>query len=140
YDVTVSFDDAAIGEQRLILSNPADYRSMISGARTFCYLKDVEAMRAKGLALGGSFENAVVVDDGTILNKEGLRADNEFVAHKTLDLIGDLYLLGAPLAAKITAYKPGHEINTQFAQAVIPRGAARWVRAEMHREAARVLA
>ncbi|WOI52542.1 UDP-3-O-acyl-N-acetylglucosamine deacetylase [Parvularcula sp. LCG005] len=124
-DVTVAFNDPAIGRQHLrIDGHAADFRSAIAAARTFCDLKDVEMMRAQGLALGGSLDNAIVVSDGQVLNEGGLRFDGEFVRHKALDLIGDLYLLGAPLAARIKAVKPGHDLNTRFARAVIEQGAA----------------
>ena len=123
-DVTVEYADPLIGRQRLTLEGEGfDYAGSIAAARTFCYLKDVETMRAQGLALGGSLENAIVVSDGEILNKDGLRYDSEFVRHKALDLLGDLFLLGAPLAARIVAFKPGHDLNTRFARAVLDLGA-----------------
>ncbi len=119
-DVTVIYDDPAIGEQTLSLSSDVgDYRAAIAGARTFCYLQDVEAMRAQGLALGGSLDNAIVVSDGAVLNEGGLRFDTEFVRHKALDLVGDLYLLGRPLVGRLIAHKPGHGLNTEFAQTLL---------------------
>lgn len=141
-DVTVDFADPAIGRQSVLIDGKAgDYRAAIAAARTFCDLRDVEYMRSKGLALGGSLDNAIVVSEGTILNKEGLRFEGEFVRHKALDLIGDLFLLGAPLLARITAYKPGHELNTSFAKAVLDQGAVdRVPLSEESAEARRVLA
>ncbi|ADM10137.1 UDP-3-0-acyl N-acetylglucosamine deacetylase [Parvularcula bermudensis HTCC2503] len=123
-DVTVDYADAAIGRQSLSL-DPAHglFNDELANARTFCHFKDVEAMRAQGLALGGSLDNAIVVDNGSILNEGGVRRDREFVRHKALDLIGDLHLLGAPLAARLVAMKPGHDINTQFAKQVLDEGA-----------------
>lgn len=124
-DVIVDYDEPAIGRQMTTLSGYGhDFEADHAHARTFCALKDVEAMRAAGLALGGSLDNAIVVADGEILNEDGLRADDEFVRHKALDLLGDLYLLGAPLAASIKAHKPGHELNTRFAAAVLEQEAA----------------
>ncbi|MEO2082787.1 MAG: UDP-3-O-acyl-N-acetylglucosamine deacetylase, partial [Desulfurobacteriaceae bacterium] len=79
---------------------------------------EVEALRAAGLAKGGSLDNAVVIDDYGILNEGGLRMENEFVAHKTLDLVGDLYILGYPLLARITAYKTGHALNAALVKRI----------------------
>ena len=84
----------------------------------------VEAMRAAGLGLGGSLQNAVVLDEFRILNSEGLRYDNEFVRHKVLDAIGDLYLLGHPLIGQYTAYKSGHALNNALARALLARADA----------------
>ena len=118
-DVTVDYPDRLIGRQTLSLDGTADaFRAGVAAARTFCYLSDVEAMRAQGLALGGSLENAIVVSDGAVLNEEGLRFDGEFVRHKALDLVGDLHLLGRPLLGRVTAYKPGHTLNVKLAAAI----------------------
>lgn len=118
-DILVDYADPAIGRQRArFISDPATFRDDVAAARTFCNLKDVEAMRARGLALGGSYDNAIVVNDGKVENEGGLRFDEEFVYHKALDLIGDLYLLGCPLIGRISAYKPGHDLNTQLACAI----------------------
>ncbi|MBB4658441.1 UDP-3-O-acyl-N-acetylglucosamine deacetylase [Parvularcula dongshanensis] len=118
-DVTVDYPDQLIGRQQLTLKGSADaFRRDVAAARTFCYLSDVEAMRAQGLALGGSLDNAIVVADGAVLNEEGLRFDGEFVRHKTLDLIGDLHLLCKPVIGRVTAYKPGHTLNTMLAAAI----------------------
>jgi UDP-3-O-[3-hydroxymyristoyl] N-acetylglucosamine deacetylase len=81
-------------------------------------------MRAAGLGLGGSLQNAVVLDEFGVLNSEGLRYDNEFVRHKVLDAIGDLYLLGHPLIGQYTAYKSGHSLNNQLARALLARADA----------------
>lgn len=88
-----------------------DYAETVAYARTFCFASDVEKMHAVGLALGGSLDNAVVVDGDHIVNPEGLRASDEFVKHKMLDSIGDLYVLGKPLKARYSAYKSGHGLN-----------------------------
>jgi UDP-3-O-[3-hydroxymyristoyl] N-acetylglucosamine deacetylase len=87
------------------------YVREVSRARTFGFMSDVEMMRSQGLALGGSLNNAIVMDEYRILNADGLRYDNEFVKHKILDAIGDLYLLGHPIIGSYTAYKSGHALN-----------------------------
>ena len=83
----------------------------ISRARTFGFMQEVESMRAQGLALGGSLDNAIVMDDYRVLNADGLRFEDEFVKHKVLDAIGDLYLLGDPLIGAFSGYKSGHALN-----------------------------
>ena len=100
------------------------YAKEIARARTFGFMQDVEAMRAAGLGLGGSLQNAVVLDEFKVLNSEGLRYDNEFVRHKVLDAIGDLYLLGHPLIGQYTAYKSGHALNNQLCRALLARADA----------------
>lgn len=118
-DILVEYRDPAIGKQRAsFVVNPNTFRENVASARTFCNLKDVETMRARGLALGGSYDNAIVVNEGKVENEGGLRFDREFVYHKALDLIGDLFLLGHPLIGRISAYKPGHDLNTQLARAI----------------------
>jgi UDP-3-O-[3-hydroxymyristoyl] N-acetylglucosamine deacetylase len=97
------------------------YAKEVARARTFGFMQDLEAMRAAGLGLGGSLQNAVVLDEFGVLNSEGLRYDNEFVRHKVLDAIGDLYLLGHPLIGQYTAYKSGHALNNQLARALLAR-------------------
>jgi UDP-3-O-[3-hydroxymyristoyl] N-acetylglucosamine deacetylase len=97
----------------------ARYKQEIARARTFGFTKDVEMMRSRGLSLGGSMDNAIVVDDHRVLNAEGLRYDDEFVKHKILDAIGDLYLAGHPLLASYTAFKSGHALNNQLLRALL---------------------
>ena len=87
------------------------YKRDIARARTFGFSKDVEAMRARGLTLGGSMDNAIVVDDVKVLNSGGLRYDDEFAKHKILDAIGDLYNAGHPMLGAYTAFKSGHALN-----------------------------
>jgi UDP-3-O-[3-hydroxymyristoyl] N-acetylglucosamine deacetylase len=82
-------------------------------------MQDVETLRGLGLARGGSLENAIVMDEYRILNPDGLRYENEFVRHKILDAIGDLYLIGHPLLASYTAHKSGHTLNNQLLRAVL---------------------
>jgi len=91
----------------------------ISRARTFGFTQDVEAMQAQGLALGGSLENAIVMDEYRVLNADGLRVPDEFVRHKVLDAIGDLYLAGAPLLALFSAHKSGHAMNNRLLRALL---------------------
>ncbi len=91
----------------------------IARARTFGFTTDVEAMRAQGLALGGSLENAIVLDEYRVLNAEGLRLPDEFARHKALDAIGDLYLAGAPLLASFRAHKSGHALNNRLLRALL---------------------
>jgi UDP-3-O-[3-hydroxymyristoyl] N-acetylglucosamine deacetylase len=87
------------------------YIKEVSRARTFGFMQDVENMRSQGLALGGSLDNAIVMDEYRVLNADGLRYEDEFVKHKALDAIGDLYLLGHPVIGAYSAYKSGHALN-----------------------------
>ena len=91
----------------------------VSRARTFCFLRDVEALRERNLTLGGSMDNAIVLDDYRILNEDGLRYANEFVIHKILDAIGDCYLLGHSLIGELRAYKSGHELNNRLMRTML---------------------
>jgi UDP-3-O-[3-hydroxymyristoyl] N-acetylglucosamine deacetylase len=91
----------------------------VSRARTFCFLRDVEALRANNLTLGGSMDNAIVLDDYRILNEDGLRYANEFVIHKILDAIGDIYLLGRSLIGEFSAHKSGHDLNNKLLRALL---------------------
>lgn len=91
-----------------------DYVREVARARTFGFMQDVEAMRSQGLALGGSLDNAVVMDEYRVLNADGLRYGDEFVKHKVLDAVGDLYLLGRPLLGAFSAHKSGHALNNRL--------------------------
>jgi len=95
------------------------FRNQIAFARTFCLFRELEQMIAMGLVKGGSLDNAVVIHDGALISKEGLRSDNELVCHKVLDLIGDLYLVGSRIKAHITAVKSGHPTNVMLAQKML---------------------
>lgn len=95
------------------------YVREVSRARTFGFMQEVEWLRENGLALGGGLDNAVVLDEFRVLNADGLRLPDEFVKHKVLDAIGDLYLLGHPLLASFTAHKSGHGVNNQLARALL---------------------
>lgn len=96
-----------------------DYAYDVARARTFGFMQDVEFMQANGLALGGSLENAIVMDEYRVLNDEGLRYGDEFVKHKVLDAIGDLYLCGHPLLAAYSAHKAGHALNNQILRVLL---------------------
>jgi UDP-3-O-[3-hydroxymyristoyl] N-acetylglucosamine deacetylase len=113
---TVEYDHPAIGRQVFEYRDdgPADFAANLAGARTFGFLQDVEQLKASGYIQGGSLTNAVVVGENGVVNPEGLRWPDEFVRHKTLDLLGDLTLFGRPLRAKITANKAGHRLHAQF--------------------------
>ncbi len=95
------------------------YARDIARARTFGFTKDLEMMRASGLALGGGLDNAVVMDDYRVLNADGLRYDDEFVKHKILDAMGDLYLVGKPLLAAYSAFRSGHALNNKLLRALL---------------------
>tara|TARA_Y100000589_G_C27131847_1_gene620920 strand:+ start:651 stop:1595 length:945 start_codon:yes stop_codon:yes gene_type:complete len=119
-DVSIDFEDRLIGKQSLRYSHNKDaFKTKLADARTFCMLKDVETMRTNGLARGGSLDNAVVVHEGAVLNGGGLRSDDEFVRHKALDCLGDLYLLGMAIRAKLTTSCPGHALSIELLRAVM---------------------
>lgn len=101
------------------------FRKELGSARTFGFLKDVEALRANGLARGGSLENAIVISDTEILNEGGLRYPDEFVRHKVLDMMGDIALVGAPVIGQLIAYRSGHSLNHKLAQKVLDKP-GRW--------------
>lgn len=124
----IAFPTAAIGRQSVDLEiTEASYRAEIASARTFGFVQDVEALRRAGLARGGSLANAVVIDGDRILNPEGLRFADEFVRHKTLDAIGDLYVLGAPVIGRFEGRYAGHDMNNRLVRAVMAAPTAwRW--------------
>ena len=111
----IDFEDAAIARQKLSMRLVnGTFKTEIARARTFGFVHEVDALRKAGLALGGSLDNAVVISGDTILNGDGLRYDDEFVRHKILDCVGDLYLAGAPIIGQIDALRSGHALNNQF--------------------------
>jgi len=111
----IGFDHPLIGDQSFeMIFSDENYEKEICAARTFGFLRDVEYLQAKGLALGGSLKNAIVLDENRILNKEGLRCPLEFVKHKILDAIGDLSLLGMPIIGHFAAYKSGHKLHNML--------------------------
>lgn len=116
----IEFDHPLIKEQSYHLKlSDETYEKEICSSRTFGFLKDVEYLQAKGLALGGSLKNAVILDEKRIINKEGLRSHNEFVKHKILDAIGDLSLIGMPIVGHFIAYKSGHKLNSMLVKALL---------------------
>jgi len=119
-DITIEFANAMIGRQRFAVDvGPAAFRRELAPARTFGFLADVEALRAQGLALGASVDNVVVVGDDRVINGEGLRFADEFARHKTLDAIGDLALLGAPIIGRYWSLRGGHRLNVAAMAALI---------------------
>lgn len=125
----IAFDSAAVGRQRVdIQVTEESFRSELADSRTFGFLKDVEALRAAGLARGASMENAVVLDGDRVLNPEGLRRADEFVRHKAQDAVGDLYVLGAPLLARFEGLYAGHALNNLLVRALMARPEAWRVR------------
>ena len=118
----IDFDHRAVDStgQSVTFDLGADsYIRDIARARTFGFTKDVEMMRANGLALGGGMDNAIVMDDYKVLNNDGLRYNDEFVKHKILDAMGDLYLLGKPLLAAYSAFRSGHAMNNKLLRALL---------------------
>ncbi len=117
--LSIAFDAAAIGRQALTLRlTPETFRGELARARTFTLAGEVEQLRAAGLALGGSLDNAVVVDGARVLNRGGLRMADEFVRHKLLDAVGDLALAGAPLRGRFVAHRSGHALNNRLLRAL----------------------
>lgn len=115
-DFRIEFDHPAIAQskQRIELDITADsFMKKISRARTFGFMRDIEYLRNNNLALGGSMDNAIVLDEFRVLNPDGLRYDDEFVKHKILDAVGDLYMTGTPLLAEFVAFKSGHDLNNK---------------------------
>lgn len=114
-DFTIEFDHPAIRRQRLDFTwSERDYAKEISRARTFGFLSDMQRLHQHNLALGGSLENAVVVDKYRVLNDDGLRFPDEFVRHKVLDFLGDLALVGRPVLGRFQARKSGHDLNNKL--------------------------
>ena len=113
-DYTIAFPHPSIGTQRLQLDVTPDTFAKVEKARTFGFLRDVEMLKTNGLALGGSLDNAVVLDDNGVVNREGLRFSNEFVRHKMLDFIGDMAMAPLPLQGHFTVSCSGHGLNNDF--------------------------
>ncbi|MBG3014115.1 MULTISPECIES: UDP-3-O-acyl-N-acetylglucosamine deacetylase [Proteus] len=126
-DFTIDFNHPAIDSstQRYKLDFSAEsFMSQISRARTFGFMRDIEYLQSKGLCLGGSFDCAIVVDDYRVLNDDGLRFEDEFVRHKMLDAIGDLFMCGYNIIGEFTAFKSGHALNNKLLQAVLAKESA----------------
>ncbi|MCX7896383.1 MAG: UDP-3-O-acyl-N-acetylglucosamine deacetylase [Rhodocyclaceae bacterium] len=121
-DFSIRFNHPAIdksGARITVDFADQSYVREIAPARTFGFVHEVEALRAQGLAQGGSLHNAIVMDEYRVLNEEGLRAPAEFVRHKVLDAVGDLYLAGAPMLAAFVAHKSGHALNNRLLRALL---------------------
>jgi UDP-3-O-[3-hydroxymyristoyl] N-acetylglucosamine deacetylase len=111
----MSFNHKVLGNQDFTIDlNETNFAAQIAPARTFGFLKDLERLRANGLAMGGSLDNAVVLDDDRVLNASGLRFSDEFVRHKILDAVGDLSLVGMPIEGHVVMEKSGHSANVHF--------------------------
>ncbi len=124
--LTIDFPATAIGRQTFALRlSPRSFRAALADARTFTLAEEVAALRAAGLARGGSLSNAVVVDGPLVLNPGGLRRPDEFVRHKLLDAVGDLALAGAPLRGRFTGHRSGHGLNNRLLHALFA-DAANW--------------
>jgi UDP-3-O-[3-hydroxymyristoyl] N-acetylglucosamine deacetylase len=120
----IDFDHPAVdstGQRVEFDMSEQNYSRDIARARTFGFTRDVEMMRANGLALGGGLDNAIVMDDYKVLNAGGLRYDDEFVKHKMLDAMGDLYVLGRPLLASYSAFRSGHALNNRLLRELLVR-------------------
>lgn len=117
--VTIDFPHPSIGRQKIDIDiNDESYAREIAAARTFGFLKDVEMLQAKGLAKGGSLDNAIVLNDHGVVNPGGLRWPDEFVRHKALDALGDLVTLGMPLMGHVVLYKAGHDIMNKLVRKI----------------------
>ncbi|MBB2160178.1 UDP-3-O-acyl-N-acetylglucosamine deacetylase [Gluconacetobacter sacchari] len=140
--LSIAFPAAAIGEQSFTARlDRRTFRDEIANCRTFTLRQEIEALHAAGLARGGSLDNAIVVDGATVLNPSGLRRPDEFVRHKMIDAVGDLYLAGATINGTFTGHKSGHALNnrllrTLFADAAAWRPQARGTRPQPFRAAA----
>jgi UDP-3-O-[3-hydroxymyristoyl] N-acetylglucosamine deacetylase len=132
----IEFESAVIGRQTAAMTvAPAAYRTEIARARTFGFHHEVVQLIESGLARGGSMENAVVVSGDRVLNEEGLRYEDEFVRHKVLDAIGDLYLAGGPFLAAFDGMRPGHRLNNNLLRALFADPSAwRWTALDERRE------
>ncbi len=130
-DFEIDFDTPLIQHQAWsIQMSEATYKRDVARARTFGFLHEVDKLREMGMARGGSLDNAIVISDGRILNEGGLRYDNEFVRHKVLDLIGDLYMAGGPMIGAVHGTRTGHALTLRMLRALFADESA-WVRREM---------
>lgn len=124
-NIQVEYDNAVIGRQSATYDfRESSFNEILSSARTFGFEYEVEAMQSAGLALGGSLENAIVVGEHEVLNAEGLRFEDEFVRHKALDCIGDLFLAGVHIDGALTFIRPGHGINNKLLRALMADSSA----------------
>ena len=130
-ELSIAFEASAIGQQTLSMRlDPHSFRAELSRARTFAMADEIEALRAAGLAQGGTLDNAVVVDGVRILNPGGLRMSDEFVRHKMLDAVGDLSLAGAPIRGRFVGHRSGHGLNNRLVRTLLADAESwRWAEA-----------
>jgi UDP-3-O-[3-hydroxymyristoyl] N-acetylglucosamine deacetylase len=124
---SIAYDHPVIEKSSTALSvdfASTSYLKEVARARTYGFMQDVESLRESGFALGGGLDNAVVLDEYRVLNAEGLRFADEFIRHKVLDAIGDLYLLGRPLLGAFSAHKSGHALNNRLLRATLAQPGA----------------
>ena len=125
FSLVIDFDSPVIGRQARDFALSADgFKRELADARTFGFLKDVEQLRRMGLARGGSLDNAIVVGEDGVLNADGLRFEDEFIRHKLLDAVGDLYLAGAPILGRFVGHRSGHAVNHRLVSALLAEAAA----------------
>ena len=119
-DIEINYPNTIIGNDKFSYKDSyEEFIKNISKARTFAFYEDIRKMRTAGLAIGGSLNNAIVVDKFKIVNSSGLRLDKEFTKHKVLDCLGDFYLLGMPIIGKIECFAPGHRLNEKFIKEIL---------------------
>jgi UDP-3-O-[3-hydroxymyristoyl] N-acetylglucosamine deacetylase len=127
-NMVINFASKAIGNQSMTFKSTESFKDLLAGARTFGFIHELEALKNRGLARGASLENAIGIDNDSIMNTEGLRFENEFVRHKILDSIGDIFTAGGPMICRIDAYKPGHFLNNELLRKLFETpGAYNWV-------------
>ena len=119
-DITIDYPDTIIGKSQFHYSHSREnFITQLSEARTYTFFENIKKMRTSGLAMGGNLNNALVVDKFKVLNPDGLRFDKEFVKHKTLDCVGDFYLLGMQLLGEVNCFAPGHKLNQMFVKEIL---------------------
>ena len=119
-DITIDYPNTIIGNSKFYYSHSKDnFITQLAEARTYAFFEDIEKMRTAGLAMGGNLNNALVIDKFKVLNPNGLRFEKEFVKHKTLDCVGDFYLLGMPLIGDVDCFAPGHKLNQMFIREIL---------------------
>ena len=119
-NISINYPDTIIGSSQFYYSHSREnFINHLSEARTYAFFEDIEKMRIAGLAIGGNLNNALVVDKYKVLNPDGLRFEKEFVKHKTLDCIGDFYLLGMQLVGEVNCFAPGHKLNQMFVKEIL---------------------
>merc|ERR1711965_684885 len=122
-DFQLNYENQIIGNQKNVIDFQKDNLDEVSSSRTFCLFEDIEKIKKFGLAKGGSLDNALVVDNEKVLNKDGLRNDKEFVNHKILDLAGDFLLSGYRVIGKVDCYQGGHELTNLFLRKIFNQNA-----------------